>query len=622
MLLRRGGNFLDYATGGIGSHIRAHDGLPYFEQHGLMGERLHGRVFAKRQIPASLAAARRLLQDVLTHHREGIFTSEFMAKLDGATMHYALEAREPFLDRDLWEFAAALPPHIHFRGGRLKAVLREIVRRRMGAEIAFRPKQGFTVPAERWYATRWRGMLKVLQGETLLESQGWIRRGSLSPLIERATRSKQVPISVVRLLVLEHWLRAHASPGARQEAGDKATAQNGTAQERLNGNSMPVKVAVLIDTLKPDAGNELLLIRLVKAFDPQLVEAHVCCFEATERLANLGPAVRTAVFPLEKILSMGGLWQMLRFRRYVQENGIDASHSFAEKTSIFSTLALLGERGRAVITSRLNCGYTYTPGLLKAFRVLNRHSTHILANSIAAKRVAAAMEGVSPEKISVFYPGVDLARFTPLAGEASRAGLGFAPGQPVVGIVANFRPVKNLQLFVRAAAHVAAAVPEARFLLVGHGSLEGELRETARSVGIAERIAFSRPDIAVPDYLAAMSVACLSSDSESLPNAIMEYMACGLPVVATDVGGVSELVRDGETGYLVRTHTPQAFAEPIIRLLQDPELRAAMGRRSLERARREFDSTAATRRLEQFYLEAVASVQGSRLQEDASDAAA
>jgi glycosyltransferase involved in cell wall biosynthesis len=105
----------------------------------------------------------------------------------------------------------------------------------------------------------------------------------------------------------------------------------------------------------------------------------------------------------------------------------------------------------------------------------------------------------------------------------------------------------------------------------------------------------------VADYLARMSIACLSSASEGLPNAIMEYMAFGLPVVATDVGGVSELIVDGVTGYLVSQRTPEAFADPVVRLLHDEALRVAMGQKGLERVRAEFDLGAAVRRLEDFY---------------------
>jgi asparagine synthase (glutamine-hydrolysing) len=204
--LRRVKNFLNYATGGLGAHARAHDGLPYYDHWSILGDRLAGRSLPQRQIPASLASARRLLSDLFAYHCRMHFTSEFMPKMDGATMRYAIEARAPFLDHKIWEFGAALPPEVRFHGGRLKAVLREIVRRRVGPEVACREKQGFTVPVERWLAGRWSGMLDPLRQGTVLEREGWVRRGALAAPIRDALSRRWVPPQVWHLLVLEHWL--------------------------------------------------------------------------------------------------------------------------------------------------------------------------------------------------------------------------------------------------------------------------------------------------------------------------------------------------------------------------------------------------------------------------------
>jgi asparagine synthase (glutamine-hydrolysing) len=218
----RARNFLDYATGGLGAHIRAHNGLPYFERHSLLGERLAGRQFPLRQIPASREAGRRLLSDVFHYHRDIHLTSEFMPKVDGSTMFYALEARAPFLDQKIWEFAAALPPAVRFHDGIPKAVLREIARRRVGPEVAVRRKQGFTVPSERWLAERWNGMLDSLRGDTLLERQGWIRRGALEAPLRDALARKWVPPQIWNLLVLEHWLEKDAASRNRAATADRA----------------------------------------------------------------------------------------------------------------------------------------------------------------------------------------------------------------------------------------------------------------------------------------------------------------------------------------------------------------------------------------------------------------
>lgn len=208
--LKRARNFLDYTMGGLGAYTRVRDGLPYFTEHGLLGNRLQGRKLAQREMRASFASARRLLADVFAYHRKTEFSGEFMPKVDGGTMYFALEARAPFLDQKMWEFAAALPPEIRFRGGTLKAVLREIVRRHVGADVATRRKQGFTIPAEKWLLTHWRTAFERLRSGTLLESEGWIRKGSVAPEVDRAVQAGAVPKQLWYLLVLENWLHARA----------------------------------------------------------------------------------------------------------------------------------------------------------------------------------------------------------------------------------------------------------------------------------------------------------------------------------------------------------------------------------------------------------------------------
>jgi asparagine synthase (glutamine-hydrolysing) len=197
---------MNYATGGIGSWMRRRDGLPYYQQHAMFGERLAGLELDWRQLPESAMAGRRLFRDVFDSHRQLHFTSEFMPKVDGATMHYALESRAPFLDQKMWEFAATLSPEVRLQGGVLKAVLRKIASKHLGRATAQRPKQGFVVPVERWLATRWSAMLSRLQDGTVLEREGWIARDSLAAPIQEAKRKGEVPLQIWRLLVLESWL--------------------------------------------------------------------------------------------------------------------------------------------------------------------------------------------------------------------------------------------------------------------------------------------------------------------------------------------------------------------------------------------------------------------------------
>jgi len=206
--LRRAVNFLDYTVGGIGAYARVRIGIPYFEERSMFGDLLNGGAVAHREVPASFGSARHLMADVFNFHRRMHFTSEFMTKVDGGTMYYSLEARSPFLDQALWEFAAKLPPAIHFHEQRLKAVLREIVRRQVGPEVAFRHKQGFTIPVERWLASKWSSRLKELKdSSSLLVREGWMQPKALSAAVDEALTQHEIPKQLWYSLVFEHWLR-------------------------------------------------------------------------------------------------------------------------------------------------------------------------------------------------------------------------------------------------------------------------------------------------------------------------------------------------------------------------------------------------------------------------------
>jgi asparagine synthase (glutamine-hydrolysing) len=205
--LRRLGSFLDYASGGLGAVTNAHDGLPAYQNHGVLGERLRNFTVDQRTITWSPESGRQVLGDYLDYDRQTRFVSEFLTKVDGATMHYGLEARSPFLDRDLWEFAAALPFNLRLRGGKLKAVLRELARRKLGERVASGRKRGFTIPVERWIASRWRAEVAETFRDSMLEREGWIRSGAALKWLEESTQTGRAPKQLWYLFVLENWLR-------------------------------------------------------------------------------------------------------------------------------------------------------------------------------------------------------------------------------------------------------------------------------------------------------------------------------------------------------------------------------------------------------------------------------
>jgi asparagine synthase (glutamine-hydrolysing) len=206
-LLKRAASFLDYSTGGLGAVACAHDGLPVYRQHGLLGERLESATVASRSISWSRKSGQHVLSEFLEYDRATRFVGEYLTKVDGATMHYALEARSPFLDQSLWEFAAALPFDLRLRRGQLKAVLRELARRKIGERVARGRKRGFGIPVQRWIAGQWRASVEELLRESVLAREGWIRSGPVLDQLESAARRGHAPNQLWYIFVLESWLR-------------------------------------------------------------------------------------------------------------------------------------------------------------------------------------------------------------------------------------------------------------------------------------------------------------------------------------------------------------------------------------------------------------------------------
>lgn len=376
---------------------------------------------------------------------------------------------------------------------------------------------------------------------------------------------------------------------------------------------LPVKVLFCVDTVGRDAGTEGWVAEVAQRLDRSRFEPHLCCLEDSERLRWLSAVCRTAVFPVTATMSAAGLRQALRLRRYMDNHGIDIIHTFMVKSALFGAAATAW-KPRILITSRRNVGDRDTQSVLRRLRLSNRCATRILANSEAVRQEAIRAEKAPPWKVDVLYSGVDLSRYAPGPPDPDLAArLGLPAGAPVVGIVANFREVKGHDLFLDAARRVLTAVPGCAFLLVGSGALRSGLEARAAELGLSGRVFFhAGTRETIPQLLRLMTAACLTSMKEGFSNALLEYMACGLPVVATDAGGNREAIEDGVTGFLVKSRNPDEFAAALIAVLRDSTLRARMGCAGLERCRARFDIRDAVRRQEDYYVDLLAGAGAKR----------
>jgi len=233
----------------------------------------------------------------------------------------------------------------------------------------------------------------------------------------------------------------------------------------------------------------------------------------------------------------------------------------------------------------------------------NRFASHILAVSESCRRFLIERENVPVENISLIQNAIDIGRFSAGCGtkEAARKMLGLPESGPVVAGVGRLNPQKNFSLFVRVAAKVLKRHPEAVFLLAGEGPEEGLLRRLAQDSGLGEKLRFCGY---VPDtrqvYLSA-DVLLMPSLFEGLPMTLLEAMAMRVPVVASALDGIAEVVEDGRDGFLVRSGDQEGFCERVCQLIKNPALAAGIGASASQKIAREFSSGRMCREVEQVY---------------------
>jgi len=314
-------------------------------------------------------------------------------------------------------------------------------------------------------------------------------------------------------------------------------------------------------------------------------------------------------FPLNSFYDANAMRQLRRFRSWLKAEKIDVVHAHDFYTNIFGMTGSALARVPVRIASRRETSGMRTGAQARAQQFAYSLAHQIVANSGAVKN-KLIQEGNAKEKITLVPNGLDIKRLE-APKELTRAetlvllGLPLRPdiqSRKFVTIVANMRhDVKDYPMFLRSAQRIRQSVADAAFLLAGEGELMGSLRELATSLGLAEHTFFLGRCENVAALLSVSSVCVLSSKAEGFSNSILEYMAAGRPVVATDVGGAREAVVEGETGYLVQSGDDAMMAERIISLLRQPDKANSMGREGRRLVEKEYSCEAQLKRTEELY---------------------
>lgn len=231
-------------------------------------------------------------------------------------------------------------------------------------------------------------------------------------------------------------------------------------------------------------------------------------------------------------------------------------------------------------------------------------SDKVIAVSCAVKDSLLAL-GTPPKKIVIIPGGIDLKDFFAPKKKAQK-------GCVVLGAASRLSQEKGLDVFIEAASMVSGVFENTRFLIAGAGPLEGYLKKKIRDLNLDQKVRLLGHVDDMPEFLRSLDVFCLPSRSEGFGLSMVEAMATGLPVVASRVGGVPEVLIDGKTGFAVPPDSPRQLARALLRLVGDGDLRRQMGEEGSLRARRKFGAEAMARETLKVYYE-IAKRGGPRL---------
>ena len=331
--------------------------------------------------------------------------------------------------------------------------------------------------------------------------------------------------------------------------------------------SPQIPVAVFITSFHP-GGTERQMIELVERLDRSRFDVHVACFHDEgawrERVHRAAPV---SAFPIHGFARPTTMARAAAFAAWCRSRRIAILQTcdFYANTFALPAAALAGVPAR--IGSRRELKPDKSAAQLALQRQAYRFAHRIVANSAAAAE-QLVREGVRPQRIRVIANGVDGERF---AGTARRGDV------RTIVTVANLRQEKAHEVLIEAAAHLVARGRQLTFVIVGDGPRRAALQRLVDERGLQERVVFTghRDDVAA--LLAEADVFVLPSRSEAFPNAAMEAMASGLPVVASGVGGVLDLIEPDRTGLLVPPDRSDALADAIDRLVSSPECAARIG---------------------------------------------
>jgi glycosyltransferase involved in cell wall biosynthesis len=357
---------------------------------------------------------------------------------------------------------------------------------------------------------------------------------------------------------------------------------NKSKPKRASLGYSPIHILFVIDQLCEAGGAERMLLNMIRLLPKERFRCTLITFKIDETLDLFKELpCPHLVLPLGRTYNWNALQTARRLRKFIRDGEVRIVHTFHETSDLWGGLVSRMKGGPALVSSRRDLGILRLPKHNLAYRLMNSSFDLVLTVSEEVRRTCIRMDKIPENKICTLYNGIELSRISQVNGAGQlRNSLKLAPHAPVILTVGHIRHVKGIDVLVEVAAKVVSESPNAMFVIIGRNSDPAHfLKIEARiaQLGISSNLRFLGESENILSLLRMGDVFFLPSRSEGFSNALIEAMACGLPCVATRVGGNAEAVEEGHSGYLVESEDATSAADRILKLLRDPTAAKKLG---------------------------------------------
>jgi len=378
-------------------------------------------------------------------------------------------------------------------------------------------------------------------------------------------------------------------------------------QKNMLADGPPRRVFFLVDSLEV-GGSESQAVELALRLPRARYIVTLGCLRMQGPLLTRlqGSGISVVEFhPRGGIDSLRGSWQLLRLAKFLSRERFDIVHTHDLWSNLMGVPAAFLARVPVIISSQRDLSHLpwYRGKRTVWLRRIQSLSSMVLANANPIREQLIQEGHLRPEKVRVVHNGVEVEKFNRTSCDSHIVFANAGGGKRVVLVGNMTSEVKGHRVLINAAAIIVREFQDVRFVLVGDGAYRKQFEAQVGELGLERHFLFLGRREDVPEILTACDIAVLPSKTEGLPNALLEYLAAGLPTVASNVGGNAEIVKDGVTGLLVPPDNAELLATAVLRFLHDPDLARRLGQSGTEYVRQTFSFERLVEQTEVLYSE-------------------